>query len=469
MDNIHRLVFSFLLLFSCLVFANEDYPIVSNTTYSGYPNPNDFCIANYGALHPASIFRTNDYGCYLPPDGPVVQGSNPGYTSYTCPGGGYPDIANHICLNAVSCVYPAVRLSSGLCGEPEVQCKYPEVRDRDVNMCREPECPISQRYNYLMMQCDDLPYCADAEKTVETTSGFVCELKPLACPGHTHASSSNDRCLPDPALVCPIGMHDNGSYECVANDREPCSSNQVAGYIDGQHNCINKTNAAQAAARAAADKAYRDTEGFKARAAAIAAQEAQDAYASAQAASDADPTNNALHDAAQSAYNNAISAINASNSASASSVAADAAYADSSASNNSAQLQSIAEQMHDLSKHSKSAAASSSSSAVSNRETADSTKYLADQQADLVSPGFDAGTFPGESVFTPVDQDINSGSVAPLGSSSVCPAPYQISMSFASQTLSFQPLCDLVSSIKPLFLLLCSLSAAYIVFGTVKS
>jgi hypothetical protein len=136
---------------------------------------------------------------------------------------------------AYDCTAPdAHDLVTGMCGA--FTCKPPKFI-QSSGMCDIPECVSYKVANTLTGVCQIPPVCGSTEYYVNVTN--TCALSALRCPGHSHASTTNDKCLPDAPLACTSGQHDDGTYTCVANDATHCGVNQQMGYINGVRQCIS--------------------------------------------------------------------------------------------------------------------------------------------------------------------------------------------------------------------------------------
>lgn len=288
-----KIIIFFVLLFSGSVFG-DTYPAGGIWYYGGQ---------SFSTLEAACIFSVSAGGGYdyqsstLPSTCNILYFGSPSTRTIernpTCLYGGI--LVGDSCIDAPSCPSGQIRNSTGSCvadnspcpdGQrrnslnvcylPNPFCKYPEVDNGDGFGCRVPECPSGEKMNYLTLTCELPPICASAE--IFNPYKFICELNKLSCPLYSHANTANDTCLPDPPLVCPIGQHDDGTYQCIADDAPPpCKADEQKGYINGIPQCIKRSNL-DTAQQAAADKAD-----AAAKARSKAGQSASDAAA--------DPTN----------------------------------------------------------------------------------------------------------------------------------------------------------------------------------
>jgi len=287
-----------LMMFSSLSFADTYLALVvpASTTYTGnyscsgnsslsvaqcvlagYKAANGCAGASSGWCVTAAIGNLKDSVSYwVVNSGGVI--STVGFAtvnvpqSTTCPAGG--TLSGNDCINAPACISPQIRnLTTRLCFTPSV-CDYPET-DNGNGVCQNNTCPEGQTRNPTTSLCQVAPVCGSTE-TYDIYSN-TCKLYPLSCPKNSHPNKANDACLDNPPLVCPLGQHDDGTYNCIADAAVACKSNQQYGKINGNPVCINKTNAEQA-------KNDADT----AKANATIAKAAMDA---AKIALDADPTN----------------------------------------------------------------------------------------------------------------------------------------------------------------------------------
>jgi hypothetical protein len=462
-----------LFLFSGLLFA-DSYPAVdvpSSTaqwTCAAYlltdSAGNNYCLS-YGDTHyPGAKKITTPH-----PSRPDLYFPKVEFfpISHTCPYGG--TLSGTTCINAPSCPAPQQRNSVGVCYTPKT-CIPPEI-DNGFGICSVKECMGGQVNNSCTGQCQTKPTCAAAE-TYDNCSNS-CKLWPLHCPFHSHANTANDACLPDPALTCPIGQHDDGTYNCVADDAPtPCNSNQQKGWINGIPQCINKPNldtAQQAAAdaAAAAKAAALDAAAKKTASDAAAATAAASAAAAA-----ADPTNQAKQDQAASdaaaASSAASNSSNAADTAASDKAAADAADNDA----KNAYLKTIADEAKAAADRAAGRKGASSNTcatppacegdavdcALLNQTWLNNCKGL-----DPVGPG----DIPDKDSLTPVSKTLptldSGGSGASSGS---CPAAQTFVIQGTTMTLSYRFICDYAEAIKYLVIALAWLGAGFIVFGS---
>lgn len=178
--------------------------------------------------------------------------------------------------NSCTCPSGQEMNSFGICGAPE-SCPSNTWRNPVTRFCDpKPDCYANgSNYNVLTNSC---VYCAASEWFNSVTG--ACVLSPLKCPKHFHPNATNDGCLKDPPLTCPDGKHDDGTYTCIADDATGCTDGQTRGFIDGQLQCIPKKHSDESTQAAADLQAEADA---------------------AKAASDADPDNQSLKDAADAA------------------------------------------------------------------------------------------------------------------------------------------------------------------------
>jgi hypothetical protein len=303
-----KLIFVFISLFSYGAFA-DTYPTVPMwSKYSGtsyiYASAQSACdsyISSYSGATSCYIDPTTYWGASgLDATGNVRNSSGSWLANvviknqWTCPSGGTLSGSN--CINAPACISPQSRSSSApySCFTP-VECKYPET-DQGSGVCFNWACPTGQNRNPVSKACQTPVTCGSTQAYDIVLNG--CYNKKLNCPGHTHANTLNDQCLKDAPLACPAGQHDDGTWNCVADDSQAaCKTNQQSGYINGIPQCINKTNAEQFAADAAAVHASE-----------TAAQTAADAAASALALDPTNATKQANNTAAQTALGTAKAA-----------------------------------------------------------------------------------------------------------------------------------------------------------------
>lgn len=287
----------FLFLNSFSVFS-DTYPVVTTSYYwtnSGGYHTASSAIALCNTLGDLSVYHFVASGSYCNGYRNSDNGSVGSFGQYngpvatsTCPGGGTVSGSN--CINAPVCITPQVRSTVGqyigMC-VTLIECAYPET-DQGNGICENITCSAGQNRNPVSKACQTPPTCGSTQAYDIITN--TCFLKPLNCPGHTHANTANDSCLSDAPLACPAGEHDDGTYNCVADTKAPCTSAQQSGYINGVHQCIKKTNAEQAASDLAIAKTTQQ-----------ATQLAADTAAAALAADPNNTTKQAANTAAQAA------------------------------------------------------------------------------------------------------------------------------------------------------------------------
>lgn len=477
---IKRILIVFLLMFSGSVFA-DTYPAIEEWTSSWYPGltdatqaglcsqmntaanltpPAQLVISTGSMPYTGQCIRDNGNGSYSSPYPTAVVSS--------CPAGG--TVSGTTCINAPACATGQYRNSGGQCTEP-VFCLYPEVDNGSGACGPKPECGGSQEYNFITHSCATPPVCGATERLNPAT--FACNPNPLQCPGHSHASTANDKCLADPALTCPIGQHDDGAYNCVANDAPaPCNSKQQKGYIDGIPQCIPKPNldtAQQAAAKAAADsKTASDAKSAAVAAAKVAADKA--AASAADAAANPNDTTKAT-----TAANDAAAKTVADSTAKTASDASDAAKVASDKADNDAKngyLKTIADESQAAADraNSRKGGASSVCSAPPTCSGDAIECALLQQSWSNSCKGLDAtgsGDVRTKDALDPVSKTVSSlDSTVVAGS---CPAAQTFVVQGKSMSISYQFICDYGSAIKYLVLALAWLGAGFIVFGSVRS
>lgn len=429
MDNIYKLILVFLVIYSNASFA-ETYPRV--TKYYGAPpgdtefySIDEFCsiylTSGYYSAYPSLTTYTYNLSssrCYY--------NSEPsGYYQiwqkhYYCPGGG--TISGGNCINAPACSTGETRSTSGSTNGQCIanpSCTPPETYDTVFGACHVKECLSTQVLNPSTGACQTPPTCGSTEQYNSVTN--LCELKQLKCPEHSHQSTQRDKCLPDAPLACPSGQHDDGTYNCVANDAQKCTSAQVSGSIYGIPQCINKTNAAQFAKDAADAEAMKNIKS-QAEQSALAAKQAADAALAA------DPNNTTKQQEAATAasnYQNASDQLNA----------ADKADNEAQDDHNERSLQNIS----------------------------DNLEYMQGQNNKDRADGY--GTLPAETVGT---NTVTVNSNISLPGPGSCPAPATISTHFGNVTIDYSSYCNFASQLKPLVLTFAWLSAAFIVVGGMK-
>jgi hypothetical protein len=322
----------------------------------------------------------------------------------------------YVCTD--SCAPPSVRnISTGVCSAPVV-CRPPET-DNGFGLCAVKECTGGQVLNPSTGVCQTPPTCGQTQTLNNVTN--LCELLPLRCPLNSHANTANDKCLDDPPRACPIGQHDDGTYNCVANDATGCTSNQIKGYIFGIPQCIKKVNVdefAKQAADVAATKAASEAR-------VAASQNAADGAAAALALDPTNTTKQATNTAAQSTLT-----------------------ADKSTLSKDTQ---------------KSSDAQNAENTAALKAIAASTKSLDDRAAQDAIDGFGVVSVPDVLPTTTADF-----SVIPTVSTMGCPAPAVMSLSHGNMSMSYEPYCSFASFINPLILTLAYLSGAFIIIGGLR-
>ncbi|MGJ0431247.1 virulence factor TspB C-terminal domain-related protein [Methylobacter sp.] len=364
MDYILRLTALFALLFSASAFA-DNYPATEkwmNPVTGTYVSTFDeACQAflNNNLNYYNSWSRQNDTTCHLYSIQNQFTYNQVLNRSYSCSFGGTLNNTTHICENAPACSGTDVRnsttgacepppqpqctngevydaslgacvcppgqlhsASSGMCMVPQcaqpllvneqgdyfscvANCQWPET-DNGFGACSVKECASTEYRDVSTGNCEPTPQCSASETWNPSQS--QCILNQLNCPGHTHANYANDACLPDAPLACPQGMHDDGTYNCVADDAKGCTNGQQRGYINGTLQCIPKPDLQKQIAQSDADKQKAAND------AAIAAAKASEAAAIAAAVAAANPNDPAAQVAAAEAAAAAAAAqANASN------------------------------------------------------------------------------------------------------------------------------------------------------------
>ena len=334
----------------------------------------------------------------------------------TCPSGG--TLSGSTCIDVPVCISPQVRSTSSpyACFTPK-ECLYPES-DIGSGVCANNACPVGQNRNPITNLCQTPPTCATAE-TYDTVKN-ACTLLPLHCPTHYHPSSTNDACLADPKLACPLGHHDDGTYLCVADDSHACTSSQQWGSINGAVQCVAKPNVLDTAQQVA---------------------QANETARVANAALALDPTN-AIKQATALAANQAAG-ITSSNA-------------------QSSDLGQVSKGIDDL-----------------NQKATDAAKVLADKlssDADaldaeiaeidaLKASNLGTNLTPEKSTFTSILLD----SIPSYNQTASCPADIPIVLSFKTINLPLTKICELALGIRPVLLSLAWLAAGRIVFASMVS
>ena len=277
----------FLMSFS--VYA-DSYPAVSVACWKAngigacQVSVNAACQAYYGE-------NSNGTQClYIDPTTQAVtpHGSVANTPNFGCPSGG--TLSGSSCISAPACVSPTIRssVSPYACFMP-VECHYPET-DNGNGICQNNTCPSGQTRNPTTNLCQTPPTCGSTQTYQVLTN--TCLLNKLACPVNTHASTANDVCYPNAPLACPAGQHDDGTWTCVADTPIACDGKIAqAGYINGQYQCIPKTNTDQKQADSNNATTTAQAANNSNNIASAAAKGATDSYQTAVNALAADPTN----------------------------------------------------------------------------------------------------------------------------------------------------------------------------------
>lgn len=274
-----KVLISLLFLMSFSVLADTYTAITKYSAWGGtsyiYYSPTEVCTFMQTTVNYATHFNLGTGSCIFL----NASNGNVGTYSYgqqsSCPGGG--SLSGSSCINAPSCTAPETRSTiTGLCG-----CQPPKFLN-PLGICGIPECLSYQVANTLTGACQIPPVCGSTEHYDNPSN--TCHLSQLNCPGHSHANTANDACVPDAPMACPQGQHDDGSYTCVADDGIHCKVNQQSGSINGVKQCITAAPLDTAQSEAAKK---------------AAAQSAIDA-------SNADPTNTGLANQANNQSNSAL-------------------------------------------------------------------------------------------------------------------------------------------------------------------
>jgi hypothetical protein len=315
-----------------------------------------------------------------------------------------------------------------------VNCTPPQTPD-GFGGCAIQECTGGTVLNQTSGQCQMPPTCGSTEYYDNATNS--CLLRDLTCQPHEHANETDDACLPDPPISCPPLMHDDGTYNCVSDDPIACTPTQTHGYINGQMQCIPKSNPAQAGADAAAAQA----------AANAAAQTAANDAAASAAAADAlaaDPTNPSLQAAAAAAAATAA----------ASQAAADAAQQVADNLKDIAKettQKSISETLDDIKNHHGESASSGGASCNSPPQCAGDPIQCAAvlSNHNLLCQGDPASQgMVDDALGDPVTETTSETTLANLdstglGISSQCPAPQVYTVNGFSMSIDLSPFCQL--------------------------
>lgn len=298
-----KLFIFLVLLFPGLTLA-DSYPSSPSDTYhvNGYPtasSPQGACNYVNTAWFGLYNATSSTYACYSLNSTAYPSYSMAGILKATvqaCPNGG--TVSGSTCINAPACISPTIRqsISPYACFTP-AECRYPET-DNGSGVCANNSCPSGQTRNPTTNLCQIPPMCASNESYQVLTN--TCLLNKLACPEHTHASTANDACLTDSPLTCPTGQHDDGTWNCIANTPIACDGNtSQAGYINGQYQCIPKTNTDQKQADSNTATTMAQAANNSNNIAAASAKSSTDNYQAAVNALAADPTNTTKQAAVQ--------------------------------------------------------------------------------------------------------------------------------------------------------------------------
>jgi hypothetical protein len=380
--------------------------------------------AVYGLTTPGSIGSTGLQYCKNAGGTIIFQLT----IAWTCPntgtrtGSAYP----FSCINATPCLSPLMRalVAPYACFTP-VECHYPES-DNGSGICANTICASGLTRNPLTNLCQTRPTCAMSEFYDVVSNS--CKLYPLNCPGHSHASTTNDQCLPDAPNACPVGQHDDGTYTCVADNATRCKSNQQEGTIFGVLQCINKANTPELTQTA-------DSAELAAAATKVTQDASKAALDAANVALAADPGN--------------VSKQNAANAANTAFLGAQ--YANSNAQQTAQKLQDDVN------------TGALKNIADAAQKSADLAKIAADKKTAEDAAGF--GTVP--SPETLPNSAITLATEPNYSASGACPAPVTIVTSFRSFSFSFDYLCQFADGISSMVIALAWLAAGKIVFSAV--
>ncbi len=435
MDNFYKLIFLvFLISYSSISKADSYPPVIKYQRGAVFYSTGQAACDPLNDLVPGIYFGSygSQFGCLIPPGGGLYD-----YVSVinTCPGGGTYDYVSS-CVGAPACSdYELRNSTTGLCElvscpagqilntithtcEAEAVCVPPES-DNGFGLCAVRECASYAVLNQSTGQCQIKPTCAATEKYVNATNS--CILADLACPGRTHANTANDQCLADAPLNCPIGMHDDGTYLCVANDAVRCSTDQTHGYIDGKPVCINKTQTADS--NEEADRLDAEKKRLQAELEAAKARAAQ-----TKAELDADPTNQTKIDANNAAQSDLATATN-----------------------NVADAIAKLKNQYEEADH------------KNIKSIAEHIKDINEREIQAEKDGF--GTIPSSDVIP--TQSFNMPTI-PTTSISSCPASRVISLHATSFSMSYQPYCDFAESVRPLVISMAYFAGALYLLGAFK-
>jgi hypothetical protein len=334
----------------------------------------------------------------------------------TCPNGG--SVSGSNCINVPVCVSPAVRSSvSPYSCFTAKECPYPES-DNGSGVCANNACPVGYNRNPITNLCQLPPTCASAE-TYDTVKN-ACTLLPLHCPTHFHPSTTNDACLADPKLACPLGQHDDGTYLCVADNSTACTSAQQYGTLNGVTQCVAKPNVLDTAQQVA---------------------QANETARVANADLALDPTN-AIKQATALAANQAAG-ITASNA-------------------QSVDLGQLTTGIDALNQK-----ATDAAKVLNDKLTADANALDAEiAEIDaLKASNLGTNLTPEKSTFTSILLD----SIPSYNQTASCPADIPIVLSFKTINLPLTKICELALGIRPVLLSLAWLAAGRIVFASMVS
>lgn len=327
---------------------------------------------SYVGLCSAPNTWSNDYStCNTPPTTCTLpQVRNPVtdacYTPPACTDPSFPLLSLNTTTGYKTCT-SACSITDGAVCYPSPSQSYCDVNGSilsPASMCR-PTCDAgTQWYNAVTNKCDAQTNCTYPLKRDPVTNSCVtdpiscgstshvdpvtgqCELNPLVChAAHTHANATNDACVPDPPLNCPIGQHDDGTYQCVADAALACTNGQQRGFVDGILQCVPHSTTPEPSATAAAETArYEAAKAAAAQAAAAAAAAQQqwlddmNALADAQGRLDSSPGNTQFQQDVQAAQNAANASSTAAQAAKDTANAANGALTEAQSSANASQL-----------------------------------------------------------------------------------------------------------------------------------
>ncbi len=407
------------------------------------------------------------------------------------------DSVTNTCHTAV-CSYPSfLNQSTGLCNSAS-SCSVLQYFNSETGQCQDSqrECG-SLHYNRSTGTCDTPSDCSVFANTildpVSNTCVFDpnscgsteyvdystnrCALRNLVCPAgsHTHASPTNDSCLPDAPVTCPAGQHDPGTYSCVANNSQSCAAGQSSGLVNGVLQCVNTGNSTQnnqaandagVAAKAAQDAAITAKNQYDA--AVVAAN-------NAAALANANPTSIDLANAALSANQNAENAHTALDAANLAAANAQKNADDLSKIAQQDTLRSVDDSLKSLDKYNKDKSATAGDGSCSSPPSCSgdpiacsqlTTQYQLSCHGDAATQDMADESLGGKTLESSDDVGLASLDSSGFGLSTSCPAPREFVVLGKSFNFSYDGFCSLASVIGNLLMITASFIALRILVSS---